>query len=360
MHRILAINLGSTSSKVAYFEGEEQKVKENIEHSADELNQFDNILDQHEYRKKVIIDFLEENQVDYKSLDAVVSRGGHTHPIEGGTYQINEAMLEEIKSGEFGRHACDIGVFIAASMALEGNALAMVVDPPVTDEFEPLAYYSGLPELPRKSSFHALNQRAVGKQYAKETNQDYAKLNLVVVHMGGGISVAAHKKGRMVDANNALTGDGPFSTNRTGTLPVGSLVDMCFSNQFTKAEIKAKLNGKGGMTAYLGENNVKVVQKEALNGNEKYKECLDAMLYQTCKEIGGATTVLKGEIDAILLTGGIVYSEYVVSYIESQVGFLAPIKVYPGEHEMTALALGANRVLTKIEAIKEFSGIERE
>lgn len=268
------------------------------------------------YRRASIEEFLCKNTIDPLSLDAVVSRGGHTHPISGGVYKINDIMLSEIQSGNFGRHACDIGVFIADSMAKQSGAEAFVVDPPVTDEFKPLARYSGLPELPRRSSFHALNQRAVAHKYAKQVGTPYEDLNLIVVHMGGGISVAAHQHGKMVDANNALTGDGPFSTNRTGGLPVGALVDLCFSGMYTKQEVKARINGKGGMIAYLGENDVKTVEAKALAGDKKYKECLDAMLYQTAKEIGASSAVLMGSVDAILLTGGIAHSQYVVRYLE--------------------------------------------
>lgn len=355
MYKILAINLGSTSSKLAYYENSENKINKNIEHPTEDLLVFDDVLSQYWYRMEKIVEFLKTNDIDYKELDAIVSRGGHTHPIEGGVYEVNAKMLSEIKSGEFGRHACDIGVFIADTLSSQGKALPLIVDPPVTDEFQVLAYYSGLPELPRKSSFHALNQRAVGKNYAKEMKKEYADMNLIVSHMGGGISVATHKKGKMVDANNALTGDGPFSTNRAGTLPAGQLVEMCFSGEYSKAEVMSKINGKGGMMAYLGESNVKIIQDKALSGNMEYKEVLDAMLYQVCKEIGSASTVLKGDVEAILLSGGIAYSEYVVAYIKETVGYLAPIKVYPGEHEMSALASGAFNVLNGTEKMKAFN-----
>lgn len=346
MYQILVINLGSTSSKVAYYEDRECKLKENIVHKAEELRQFPEILDQQDYRRRAIEEFLARNGLDAAQMDAVVSRGGQTHPIPGGAYRITDEMLAEIQSGVYGRHATDIGVHIAAAMAKDSGALGMVVDPPVTDEFEPLARYSGLPELPRISSFHALNQRAVARKYAEDIGAAYEQLNLVCVHMGGGISVVAHRKGRMVDGNNALTGDGPFSTNRTGTLPAGALVELCFSGKYTKAEVMAKINGKGGLMAYLGENDVKAVEKRAMQGDDRYKECLDAMLYQTGKEIGGAVAVLNGEADAILLTGGIAHSSYVVEYLTGMIGGLAPVKIYPGEHEMEALALGAYSVLT--------------
>lgn len=353
MYKILSINLGSTSSKLAYFEDTTCIIKQNIEHPAEDLKKFPAILDQFDYRRKIIVEFLENHQIDYKNLDAIVSRGGHTHPIVSGTYKINNAMLSEIESGNYGRHACDIGVFIAESLSKEGKAIPMVVDPPVTDEFSPLARYSGLSELPRKSSFHALNHKAIAKQFAKDINADYNKLNLIVVHMGGGISVAAHQNGKMVDANNALNGDGPFSTNRAGTLPAGALVELCFSGKYTKEEIKAKINGKGGMMDYIGENDVKTVVEKALEGNTAYKECLDAMLYQTGKEIGSAASVLKGKVDAILFTGGIVFSDYVVNYLTEMIGYIGKIFVYPGESEMDSLTKGALAVLDGTEELKE-------
>ncbi len=352
MYKIVAINLGSTSSKLAYYEDEHCMIKVNIEHKAEEIKGYPTILDQYQYRFDAINEFLKTQGIDYKELDAIVSRGGHTHPIVGGTYRINEEMLDEIKSGKFGRHACDIGALIAFTMANEGKAIPLVVDPPTTDEFEPLARYSGLPDMPRRSSFHALNHRAVGRQYAKDIGRPYEDLNLIVVHMGGGISVAAHKKGKMVDANNGLEGDGPFSTNRTGTLPVGALVEACFSGKYTLSEMKRRINGLGGMMSYLGENDVKTVEEKALAGDEKYKECLDAMLYQTSKEIGFVAPVLKGQVDAILLTGGIAYSKYVTEFIKDHVSFIAPIVSYPGEHEMEALALGAYHSLKGEREIK--------
>lgn len=353
MYKIVAINLGSTSSKLAYYEDEDCKIKVNIEHPAEEIRKYPTVLDQFPYRFQVISEFLKENGIDYKELDAIVSRGGHTRPIVGGTYRVNELMLTEIKSGNFGRHACDLGVIIAFSMSSEGKAIPMVVDPPTTDEFEPMARYSGIPEIRRKSSFHALNQRAVGRQYAKDLGEPYESLNLIVVHMGGGISVAAHKHGKMVDANNALTGDGPFSTNRTGGLPVGQLIDLCFSGKFTYEEMKRKNNGQGGLMAYLGENDVRTVEEKATSGNAEYKECLDAMIYQTCKEIASLAPVLKGKVDAILLTGGIAHSKYVTGQIEENTGFLAKVVSYPGEYEMQALALGAYDGLRGAKEIKE-------
>lgn len=345
MYKVLVINLGSTSSKIAYYEGKECKIKETIEHSPEVLAQFGTILEQYEYRKNTVLRFMEKHQIDGHELNAIASRGGHTHPIEGGTYVIDTMMVEEIKTGNFGRHACDLGVFIAKDLSEEFGILPTVTDPPVTDEFQKLARYSGLPGLERKSSFHALNQRAVARKYVADAGVQYEDINLIVVHMGGGISVVAHEHGKMIDANNALDGDGPFSTNRTGALPVGALVKLCFSGKYTETEVKKMLNGKGGTTAYIGENDLRVIQKAAFAGNEAYKDCMDAMLYQTCKEIGAQASVLYGQVNAIVLTGGMVYSEYVVDYIKAHCSYIAPVHVYAGEYEMKALALGAMRVL---------------
>lgn len=345
MYKIFVMNLGSTSTKVAYYEDGRCLWKENLEHPLEETRQFAEVLDQFDYRRNKITAYLKEKGVDYTQLDAVVSRGGHTRPIEGGTYEINKVMLDDVKSGQFGRHATDCGVLVAYSLASEIGALPLVVDPSVTDEFEPLARYTGLPEMQRRSSFHALNHRACAKQFAKDKGLEYEKLNLIVAHMGGGVTVSAHKQGRMIDANNGIMGDGPFSSNRTGTLPVGDLVDMCFSGEYTRQQVRKKLNGNGGMIAYVGESDMRTVENEALAGNRKYKECYDAMLYQVCKEIGSLGPVLFGKVDAILLTGGVIFSEYVQAFITERTCFIAPVHPYPGEFEMQALAAGAYGVL---------------
>lgn len=352
MYKIIVMNLGSTSTKLAYYEDDQCRIRETLDHPAQALSGYKTVVDQYEYRFGVLNTFLLENGVDYKDVDAIVSRGGHTRPLTGGAYRINDLMLAEVKSGRFGRHVADVGVMIAHAMGQDGRAVPMVVDPPVTDEFEPLARYSGLPEMPRRSSFHALNHRACAKHHAKTLGLDYNKLNLVVVHMGGGITVAAHKAGKMVDANNGIEGGGPFSTNRTGDLPVGALTEMCFSGKYTLQEVKKKLNGAGGMMAYIGQTDLRTVLAEIERGNTAYKECLDAMLYQTAKEIGADATVLKGKVDGILLTGGMAYADYVVDFIREYAGYIAPVYAYPGEYEMQALALGAYGALRGDEPLK--------
>lgn len=351
-YKIVAINLGSTSTKIAYYLNDTCVWKENIVHPAEDLKGFQTIWDQYDYRMEAISRFLEERGIKIKDLDAVVSRGGHTRPIVGGVYRINETMLSESASEKYGNHATDLGIKLAYGLSKEGP-VAFTVDPPTTDEFEPLARYSGLPELPRRSSFHILNHRAVGKQYAKDIGKRYEDLNLVVAHMGGGITVAAHKKGKLVDANNGIDGDGPFSTNRCCSVPVGALVNLCFSDQYTHQEIKKMMNGNGGMMAYLGENDVKTVSDRAANGDKKCAEVLDAMCYQTAKEIAACAAVLCGNVDAVLLTGGIANDKNIVAFIQKHVEFIAPVIAYPGEYEMQSLGLNALAALKGEEEIKE-------
>ncbi|MEA4927663.1 MAG: butyrate kinase [Candidatus Limiplasma sp.] len=351
-YRIAAINLGSTSTKFAYYENETCVVKENLIHKAEEIKTFATIWDQYEYRLRAVEDCLQRHGIAVAELDAVVTRGGHSQPLEGGVYRINPLMLEQSASMRYGNHACDLGLKIAVGLSAQGP-IALTVDPPTTDEFEPLARYSGLPELPRRSSFHALNHKAVARQYAREHGTTYAALNLIVVHMGGGISVAAHQHGRAVDANNGLTGDGPFSTNRTGTLPVGALVDLCFSGTVTHAEMRRKLNGLGGMMAYLGENDTLAVEQRADAGDAKCSEVLDAMCYQVGKEIGACAAVLHGAVDAILMTGGMANSKRLTETIAAMVRFIAPVHVYPGEFEMQSLALSALEMFRGNEPLRE-------
>lgn len=357
MYKILAINLGSTSTKVAYYEDDVCVKKENVEHPSEETKQFSGIFDQFEYRMKVIETFIKENEINKEELDAIVSRGGHTKPVEGGVYRVNEEMLKQQASGLYGQHPCDLGSKIAYEMCKEIKAIPLIVDPPVTDEFQPEARLSGHPLMPRESRFHALSHKATAKRYARERGVKYEDLNLIVAHLGGGITVAPHKKGRMIDGDDGLSGDGAFSTNRTGALPVGKLVDICFCGDYTHEEVKKMIQGEGGMMAYLGTSNVKKVEQMAKT-DEKAAICLDAMIYQICKQIGAMATVLKGEVDAILLTGGIAYSDYVVGRIKERCSFIAPVVVYAGENEMESLARGALEGLRGREIIRKFEFAE--
>lgn len=353
MYKILVLNLGSTSTKVAYYEDEVCKARANIEHPAYEIKKFLDFWDQDEYRSKLIEDFIKENNIDSSNIDAVVSRGGHTQPLEGGVYRINDKMLKQQASGDWGKHPCDLGSKIAYRMSEKSGAIPLVVDPPITDEFEPVARLSGHPLIERRSSFHTLSHKATAKRYARENGLKYHELNLIVVHLGGGISVAPHRKGRMIDGDNGLEGDGCFSTNRTGALPVGDLVRLCFSGQYSYDEVIRMINGNGGLMAYLGMADCKQIEKQA-ETDPQAKLCLDAMVYQVCKQVGAMASVLCGDVDQILITGGIAYSNNIVEKIRKSVGFIGPVTVYPGENEMESLARGALDGLRGDEEIRDF------
>ena len=353
-YNILAINLGSTSTKLAFYVGKECRVKTTLEHPAQDLAAFGDLMAQDGYRRSAIERFLEDNGIDVGGLDAIASRGGHTKPLEGGVYRIDQIMLEQQATGLYGRHACDVGSKIAYEMAEGTDILPMVVDPPVTDEFIDVARLSGHPDLPRASRFHALNHRATGKRFARDIGKKYEELNLIVAHMGGGITVAAHRKGRMIDATNGIDGDGPFSTNRTGGLPVGALVDLCFSGRRGHKEIRTMINGEGGLTAYLHESDVKTVEERAAT-DDHAALCLEGMVYQTCKEVAAMAAVLEGKVDAVIITGGIANSERITARMKERIGFIAPVAVYAGENEMDALALGALEVLQGNEPLKSIS-----
>lgn len=353
MYKILVINLGSTSTKVAYYEDDICVIKDNIDHPAEEIKQFNGIWEQDKYRSNLISKFMKDNNIDKDSLDAIVSRGGHTKPLISGVYRVNNEMMAQQASGEWGQHASDLGSKLAYMMSQNNKAIPLIVDPPVTDEFEPLARVSGHPLMERRSSFHALSHKATAKRYARENGLNYEDLNLVVVHLGGGVSVAPHKNGKMIDGENALEGDGAFSTNRTGALPVGYLVKLCFSGKYTYKEVHKMIHGEGGLVAYLGTQDVKEVEEKSKT-DEKYAFYLDAMIYQICKQIGAMATVLRGKVDAILLTGGIAYSKSIVQEIKDRVGYIGPVVVYPGENEMESLSRGALEGLQGITEIKEF------
>jgi butyrate kinase len=352
---MLIINPGSTSTKIGVYEDTTPILVETLRHSSEEIDKYVNIIDQFEFRKEVILNVLKEKNFDIKELNAIVGRGGLLKPIVSGTYKVNEAMLKDLKEAIRGQHASNLGAIIASEIGKELNLPAFIVDPVVVDELEEIARISGMPEIERTSIFHALNQKAVAKRFAKENNKNYEGLNLIVAHMGGGVSVGAHMAGRIVDVNNALDGEGPFSPERSGGVPIGDLVKMCFSGKYTQDEIKKKITGKGGFVAYLNTNNAQEVGNAALNGDEKAKLILDAMGYQVAKEIGKCAAVLFGKVDAIILTGGIAYGKYITEYIKERVSFIAPVIIYPGEDELLALAEGTLRVLNGEEAPKVYA-----
>jgi butyrate kinase len=336
---ILAINPGSTSTKFSLFEESDQLFEKNLAHSIKDLSNFKSITDQFQFRKDLIMKVLIERNVDTESVYAVVGRGGLIKPIESGIYKVNRQMKTDLEAGFLGEHASNLGGLIADEIASSmPNAEAFIVDPVVVDELNPVARISGHPEIERISIFHALNQKAVARIYAASIGRKYEDLNLIIAHMGGGISVGAHKIGKVIDVNNALNGDGAFSPERSGGLPSGQLVDLCFSGRFSHSELKSMLTGKGGMVAYLGTNSFIEVCRMAENGDEKAQLIRNASSYQIGKEIGAMAAVLEGKIDAIILTGGMAYQETNIRQIKSMVEFMAEVVVYPGEDELKALA----------------------
>ncbi|MGX4262911.1 butyrate kinase [Clostridioides difficile] len=344
--KILTINPGSTSTKIAVFDNEDLVFEKTLRHSSEEIGKYEKVSDQFEFRKQVIEEALKEGGVKTSELDAVVGRGGLLKPIKGGTYSVSAAMIEDLKVGVLGEHASNLGGIIAKQIGEEVNVPSYIVDPVVVDELEDVARISGMPEISRESVVHALNQKAIARRYAREINKKYEDINLIVAHMGGGVSVGAHKNGKIVDVANALDGEGPFSPERSGGLPVGALVKMCFSGKYTQDEIKKKIKGNGGLVAYLNTNDAREVEERIEAGDEKAKLVYEAMAYQISKEIGASAAVLKGDVKAILLTGGIAYSKMFTEMIADRVKFIADVKVYPGEDEMIALAQGGLRVLT--------------
>ena len=346
MYRILSINPGSTSTKIAVFENEKNVFLKNIKHSSEELAPYKNITEQYEFRKAKILNELADAQQDINTINCIVGRGGLVKPIPSGVYEINEDLKADLIDAPMGEHASNLGGLIAADIAREiNNVKAYIADPVVVDEMEDIARISGHPNFKRVSIFHALNQKAIARRYANENNQKYEDINLIVAHLGGGVSVAAHKKGKVIDVNNALDGDGPFSPERSGGLPTGQLVKACFSGKYTQAEILKMLKGNGGFMAYLGTNDAYDVEMKSKNGDEYAQFISNAMAYQVAKEIGSMAVVLNGEVNAILLTGGIAYNKQFCSFIDEMTSFIAPMKVYPGEDEMLALAMNGLLVL---------------
>lgn len=344
---ILTINPGSTSTKVAVYRSNELIFLKNIKHSSEELNKFDGIIEQYEFRKNLLLRELEYAHIDIQQIDAIVSRGGLVKPIPSGVYMVNKEMLKDLKEGVQGQHASNLGGIIAYDIALlVKNAEAYIADPVVVDELEDIARITGHPLFEKNSIFHALNQKAIARTHARAIGRKYEDLNLIVCHLGGGISVGAHKLGRVVDVNQALDGDGPFSPERCGTLPVGKLVEACFSGKYTKKQIQKMVVGEGGFVAYLGTNSAFDVEQRAHAGDDEAQRIQEAMAYQVSKEIGAMGAVLEGKVDAILITGGIAYNNNFVELIRKHVKHLGPVGVYPGEDEMKALAQNGLMVLS--------------
>ena len=350
----LIINPGSTSTKIGVFEDETLLFEETLRHPTEEIMKYASIIDQKDFRKNIILSFLKEKNCDLGSFDVVVGRGGMLKPVSGGTYAVTDALLADLKKGVQGQHASNLGGILAREIGDEIGVPSYIVDPVVVDELTEVARFSGMPELPRRSIFHALNQKAVARRYAKEHGVRYEDLNLIVIHMGGGVSVGAHQKGRVVDVNNILDGEGAFSPERAGTVPVGDLIKLCFSGKYTEKELYKKICGNGGYNAYLGTNDARDVEKLAKEGDHEAQIVLEAFYYQLAKDAGAMAAVLCGKVDQIILTGGIAYSALTTEKLKERLGWIAPFTVYPGEDELLALAQGALRVMKGEEAAKEY------
>lgn len=350
----LIINPGSTSTKIGVFEDETLLFEETLRHSTEEIAQFASIVDQKDFRKQIILDLLTKKNFDIKSLQVIVGRGGMLKPIPGGTYAVSDALLEDLKIGKQGQHASNLGGILAREIGDSIGVPSYIVDPVVVDELMPISRYSGVPELPRTSVFHALNQKAVAKRYAKEQGKPYDSFNLIVVHMGGGVSVGAHENGRVIDVFNALDGDGAFSPERAGSVPTGALIKMCFSGQYSEKEVYKKVVGNGGFNAYVGTNDMRDVEKMVNDGDAKAAEVREAFIMQVAKDIGSMACVLKGKVDQIIVTGGIAYDKVVVAGLKERAEFIAPFTVYPGEDELLALTQGALRVMNGEEKAMEY------
>jgi len=352
-YRLLIINPGSTSTKIAFYNGSQPQLTRSIPHSRMELDRFKRIWDQYDYRKGLILHELDKANIDLQTLDAVVGRGGFLRPVASGTYLVNQAMVEDLRRTRRGEHASNLGAVLAYGIAWDLNIPAFIVDPVAVDEMDPLARFSGIPEIERESIFHALNIKATARQVARDLHKPLEECNLVVAHLGGGITVCSIRQGRMVDTSNGIS-EGPMTPERAGNLPTRQLVEMCFSGQYTKEFILDRLVGKGGLSAYLGTNSASLVETRIMDGDQRARLVYEAMAYQVAKEIGAQSTVLKGKADALVLTGGLAHSKMLTTWIRERVESIAPVLIYPGEDEMRALSLGALRVLRGEEVARHY------
>jgi len=349
-YKILTINPGSTSTKIGIFENENLLLEQTLRHSTEELEIFENIYSQLQFREQLIENFLKNENIDLSEFSAIVGRGGLVKPMISGTYEINEELIQDLKNAIGGSHASNLGGILAKEIAKKHNLKSFIVDPVVVDEMDEVARITGIKNVFRKSKFHALNQKAVAKRFAKEINRNYEELNLIVVHLGGGISVGAHRKGRVIDVTNAIGGEGPFTPERCGQIPADEIIEMCYSGNYQKSDMKKLISGTGGITSLLGTNDVREILKNLENPETKL--IYDAFIYQIAKEIGAMATTLNGDIDQIILTGGIAYSEVVTGDIIEKIKFISEITIYPGEDELLALCQGALRILNNYEKVK--------
>lgn len=353
-YRILVLNPGSTSTKIGVFDQDTIVFERNISHSSDDLKVFMSIAEQMPFRKQTILDVLKEENIELTSIDAFCGRGGLLRAIPGGTYSIDSEMLEDLKVGYNGQHASNLGGILAYEIGDQLGKPSFIVDPVVVDELEDIARITGIKEIKRKSIFHALNQKAVARRFAVEKNTSYEKINVVVAHLGGGITVGAHKFGKVVDVKNGLDGEGPFSPERAGTIPTGELVELCFSGKYSRNEIDRMLIGNGGLMNHFQTNDARNVVKSIQSGDKEAELVFDAMAYQVAKEIGSQSVVLQGEIDGIILTGGLANNELFIKKIIERISWLGEVVVYPGEDELPSLAMGALRVLNGQEKAKRY------
>lgn len=353
--RQLIINPGSTSTKIAVYDDEEMIFDETLRHNTEELKDYKKITDQFEFRMDLITKALEKQNIQLESFDSIVGRGGLLKPIPGGTYEVNEELIKDLYEAKRGEHASNLGGILADAIGKKIGRRAFIVDPVVVDENEDLAKITGLKGVDNQSIWHALNQKAIARRYAKEVGKKYNEINVIVAHLGGGVSVAAHKKGLCVGAPDALYGFGAMSPERCGTLPVGELIRLCYSGKYTYEQMKKKLAGEGGLVSHLGTNSAKEAEDRYHDGDEYAGLILEALAYQVAKDIGAQATILKGEVEAILITGGLAYSKDICQWIEDRVSYIAPVKIYPGEDELLALCQGGLRVMNGEEEAKVYA-----
>jgi butyrate kinase len=357
--KILVINPGSTSTKIAVYQGQDPLFTETIRHEASALARFERVMDQEVYRRETILKTLAQHGIRLADLDAVIGRGGLLRPMPGGVYAVGPEMLDDLRCCRFGAHASNLGAILAHDLAAEGKIPALIADPVVVDELSSLARYSGHPDIQRRSIFHALNHKAVARRVAQELGRPYEKLRLIIAHLGGGVSVGAHELGRVVDVNNALDGDGPFSPERSGGLPAGDVAGWCFAPGASEADVRRRITGGGGLLAYLGTANGQEVAQRIHGGDRLAREVREAMAYQTAKEIGAMSAVLKGRVDAVILTGGLMHDRELADLITERVSFLGPVVVHAGEDEMSALAQTALRALADPGSIFSYPPLTR-
>lgn len=351
---ILVLNPGSTSTKISLFSGEDETVSALLRHAADDLAEYSRIIDQAGFRRAAIDAFISSNSVDLPDLDAVIGRGGLLRPLESGVYQVSEPMVADLAAGKYGEHAANLGAVLAQAIAEAAGCPAYTADPVVVDEMDDIARLSGLPELPRRSIFHALNQKSAAREAASRLGKEYEEINAIVAHMGGGCSVGAHRHGRVVDVNNALNGEGPFSPERAGTLPAAQLVELALSGKYSHSELKKMLTGRGGLVAYCDTNSLEEVEERIGRDDEEARAVFRAMAYQISKEIASHGATLAGSVDVIVLTGGMAYDEALVNEISRRISYLAPIEIIPGEREMISLTRAALSVLDGRVQAKEY------